>query len=282
MAASLDTIPEGVAALAAIVSPKLVEKHIRHNRLVAAAWSILQDDEEVNTLLRMANINAVVRLLYNDHGPVHARIVAGSALEIMDILLEAGVKPSSLEHGTVSSIDEAKLIVLLGAYLHDIGNAIHRSHHEFAGAIISLGILDRLLPKILGIEDGRRIGFIKYEVAHAIYATAQNVPALTVEASIVKVADATDMAEGRARYPYKKGKTNMHALSALAIKRVELDKGEERPLRINVYMTERAGYFQLEQVLIPKVKTSMLTGMIEIQPIVINNGREEKQAIIKP
>ncbi len=266
----------------AIVSPKLIEKHIEHNELVARAWSILQDDEEVNMLLRMANINAVVRLLYNDHGPVHARIVAGSALEIMDILLDAGIKPSGLEHGTLESIDEARLVVLLGAYLHDIGNAVHRVNHEFAGAIISLGILDRILPRILGTSDKRKIGFIKYEVAHAIYSTAQNVNALTMEASIVKVADATDMAEGRARYPYKKGKTNMHALSALAIKRVEIDRGEEKPLRLNVYMTERAGYFQLEQVLIPKVKTSMLSGMIEIQPVVIVNGREEKQAIIKP
>ena len=266
----------------AVVSPKLIEKHLKQSTLVARAWSILQDDEEINTLLRMANINAVVRLLYNDHGPVHARIVAGSALEIMDILLQSGIEPSGLRHGTLESIDEAKLVVLLGAYLHDIGNAIHRSNHEFAGALMSLNILDRLLPQILEENDKKKIGFIKYEVAHAIYSTAQTVEALTIEASIVKVADATDMAEGRARYPYRKGKTNMHALSALAIKRVELDRGEEKPLRINVYMTERAGYFQLEQVLIPKIKTSMLKGRIEIQPIVVSNNKQEKQNIIKP
>jgi len=248
------------------VSPDLIKKHVESNNLLGRAWETLTADEEVKDLLRMSNINAVQRLLYNDHGPVHATIVAGSALEIMDILLSQGLSPTGIVNGTVGSVDEAKLIVLLAAYLHDIGNAIHRSDHEMVGACIAKGILDRLLPEILG-PSHPRINTIKYEVLHAIHSTSMDVEALTLEASIVKVADATDMAEGRARFPYKRGKADIHALSALAVKSVELGPGEKRPLRITVKMDDTAGFFQIERVLMPKVLTSKMVGHVEIIPV---------------
>ncbi|MCE4620863.1 MAG: HD domain-containing protein [Desulfurococcales archaeon] len=248
------------------MSPDLIKKHVESNDLIGRAWEVLTSDAEVRDLLRMSNINAVQRLLYNDHGPVHATIVAGSALEIMDILLSQGLNPTSLAHGTAGSVDEAKLIVLAAAYLHDIGNAIHRADHELVGACIAKGILDRLLPEILGAEHPR-INTIKYEILHAIHSTSMDVQALTLEASIVKVADATDMAEGRARFPYRKGKADIHALSALAVKSVELSPGEKRPLRITVRMDDTAGFFQIERVLMPKVMTSKMTGHVEIIPV---------------
>lgn len=260
------------------VDPKLVEAHVRRSKLLEALWKRLTADEEVDALLRMANINTVARLLYNDHGPMHARIVSGSALEIADILFRAGILPTSVEQGTAADLEEARLIILAAAYLHDIGNALHRDNHEFAGSLMAVRILDRILPEMLPKEPLRRIKMLEMEVAHAIYATHPAVQALTMEASIVKVADATDMAEGRARYPYMRGKSDIHAISALSIKKVELSEGEERPLRISIYMNDRAGYFQVERILLPKAETSLLKSYLEIEPVV--DGHREK--LIKP
>lgn len=263
----------------ALVSPRLVEKHISRSELLKKAWKILSGDHEVQSLLRLSNINAVKRLLYNDHGPVHASIVVGSALEIFEILIHQGYKPSSISDGTVNDIDESKLIVLLGAYLHDIGNSVHRKNHELIGACLARDLLKRILPKILQKSFYETLGIVS-EVMHTIYATAMDIEALTLEASIVKVADATDMAEGRARLPYRKGKTDIHALSALAIKNVEILQGERRSLRIVVTMDGTAGFFQIEQVMIPKIRTSKLKGMIEILPVLLTHQKHKELSMI--
>ena len=262
-----------------LVSPRLVEKYVTRSELLNRAWKVLTEDKEIQGLLRFSNVNAVKRLLYNDHGPVHAAIVAGSALEIFELLLHQGYEPSSMADGTVNDIDEARLIVLLGAYLHDIGNAVHRRNHELIGVCLASNLLRRILPKILKKDFEEALG-IALEVMHAIYATAMDVEALTLEASIVKVADATDMAEGRARLPYRKGKSDIHALSALAIKSVEILPGEKKPLRIMVVMDGTAGFFQIEEVMLPKIKTSKLRGMIEILPILLSHQKSKELGII--
>jgi len=257
----------------AVVGSQLVHKHVSKSPLLSRAWRTITRDVEVQELLRMANVNAVERLLYNDHGPVHAGIVAGSALEIYELLRAHGLRPSSLIHKTVETEDQARLIILLAAYLHDIGNSVHRDNHELIGALQASTLLSRLLPTIIGPEK-ERLGYrIRSEVMHAIYATSMHVQALTLEASIVKVADATDMAEGRARLPYNKGKEDIHALSALSIKSVEIVKGESRPVRIVVHMTDLAGMFQIEKVLLPKIKTSLIKEYIEIVPLIEKNGK---------
>ncbi len=265
----------------AVVSPDLVHKHVSKSPVLSRAWKIITRDPEIQELLRMANVNAVERLLYNDHGPVHAAIVAGSALEIYRILRAHGLRPSSLIHRVVDSEDHAKLIILLGAYLHDIGNAVHRINHELIGAMLASSILSRILPEIVGYENTRLAHRIRMEVMQAIYATATDVQALTLEASIVKVADATDMAEGRARLPYNRGKEDIHALSALSIKRVEIREGEQRPLLLVVRMSDLAGMFQIEKVLLPKIMTSLIKEYIEIIPE-LEDGRARSLKPIIP
>ncbi len=247
-----------------VVNPELVVKHISKSKLLIKAYEVLESDDEIQELIKMANVMAVSRLKYNDHGIVHSRIVSGSALEIFDRLIKAGIEPTTLRDNTVRSIDEAKLVVLLASYLHDIGNAIHRVDHEFTGALLSKDILDRILPNILGNVEKRRLVAIRQEVMHAIYATEMNTQALTVEAGVVKVADGTDMAEGRARIPYKLGKLDMHAVSALSIKKVIISSGEDVPTRIDVIMNDFAGLFQIEAVLRPKIVTSGLGKYIEV------------------
>lgn len=263
------------------MSPRLVDSKVRDSDLLSRAWGVLRGDDEIQELLKMSNVMTVGRLLYNDHGPVHAAIVAGSSLEIMDLLVDNGVTPTTLLDGTVDSMEEARLVVLLGAYLHDIGNSIHRDNHELMGALMADSILDRILPKLMDL-DPRKLVRIKSEVKHIIYSTAPGVQALTIEAGIVKVADATDMAEGRARIPYIKGKMDMHALSALSIKSVEIKPGSTRPVRIEVRMTSYAGFFQLERVLLPKARTTTIDEYIEIIPVIQSGEGEKVLAPIYP
>lgn len=265
----------------AVVNPRLIEKHLASSPLLSKAWSILVNDREVNALLHMSNVNAVSRLLYNDHGPVHAKIVAGSALEIFNLLVSNGIKPSTIKDGTVDTLDEAKLIVMLGAYLHDIGNSVHRANHELVGALLAKDILYRILPQVLSEDLHGRMYNIVAEVMHAIYSTAMDVHALTIEAGAVKVADGTDMAEGRARYPYRKGKLDIHALSALAIKKVEIGRGNDRPVRITVYMTDKAGFFQIEKIMKPKLETTPLKSLVEIQPVIMDSGEYKPMPLLK-
>ena len=224
-----------------VVSPHLIYKHLRKPHL-RKVFNFLENDVETQTYLQMANVMAVERLRYNDHGPVHSRITSGSDLEIFEILSRR-FTPTTVRDG-VCSLEDAKVAVLCGAYLHDIGNAIHRDAHHMHGCIIASPILDRLLSKVC--PTNRELALrLKSEILHCIFSHDENVKCLSIEAGSVKVADGTDMAEGRARIPYRMGDVDIHSLSALAIRRVEILEGENRPVRILVNMDNPAGVFQI-------------------------------------
>ncbi len=254
-----------------VVSPKLVNELVKPFPKLSKLYTLLEHDREVQAYLTMANVMATKRLLYNDHGPVHARIVAGSALEMYRILVEEfeAVEPTIVRDG-VGDVEDSKLAVLVGAYLHDIGNSVHRIDHFIHGEILADSILRRLLPEVYGNDP--KWYMIKQEILHIIYSHNEEVPCLSVEAGIVKVADGTDMAEGRARVPYRHGKIDIHAVSALSIKRVEIEEGtRERPVRIIVDMSNEAGVFQVQVVLGKKIATSGLADKIQVEMLL--NGR---------
>lgn len=122
-----------------------------------------------------------------------------------------------------------------------------------------------MLPAIY--EDPKKARDVKFEILHTIFAHDEEVVALSLEAGIVKVADGLDMAEGRARIPYKKGKLDIHAFSALAIKTVEILEGGKRPIKVIVDMENEAGIFQVEEVLGRKIRTSGIGRLIEIEAL---------------
>jgi len=115
---------------------------------------------------------------------------------------------------------------------------------------------------------------IRQEILHCIFAHDEDVNCLSTEAGIAKVADGTDMAEGRARIPYKLGKVDIHSMSAMAVKKVELEEGNDRPVTVNIHMTNPAGMFQIEEVLMRKIKTSGIEDYIQV--IALINGKELK------
>ncbi|MCS7117117.1 MAG: phosphohydrolase [Nitrososphaerota archaeon] len=253
-----------------LVSPNLIYSHLKEPN-IEKVFNLLESDVEVQTYLRMSNCMAVDRLGYNDHGPVHSRIASGSALEIFRILSRRFV-PTTVKDG-ICDMEGAAIIVLCGTYLHDIGNAIHRVAHHIHGCNITNPILDRILSKVYP-NDRVLITRMKSEILHCIFSHDERVKCLSMEAGISKVADGTDMAEGRARIPYRSGKVDIHSLSALSIKSVEIQEGSNIPVKILVNMDNPAGVFQIEEVLQKKVATSGIDRWIEI--IALKNGEEIK------
>ncbi len=252
-----------------IVNAKLLEVILPSNELLVRAYRLVTGDFEVQTLWLMSNIMAVNRLKYNDHGPVHAHIVAGTALYLYQLLRSRGIESTLLRDGVVENEAHTWLVPLLGGLLHDIGNSVHRHMHEAIGSLLAKPIIDRVLEKLIE-EPAIRVR-IRQEIMHSIHCTSYDVECLTIEAGCVKVADGLDMAEGRARVPYKLGGVTIHSISALSIKRVEIIPSDKKPVRVNVYMSERAGIFQVDEVFMPKLNTTPLKNLIEVYVLVENN-----------
>ncbi len=249
-----------------VIGPSLLKEFTKNNPWLRKAYEVIASDIEVRELWFMSNVMAVKRLKYNDHGPVHAEIAAGAALQLYKQLLDYGVESSLIADGVISDRGVAWLIPLYGGLLHDIGNSIHRDLHEKLGALLAKPILDRVLREL--IDDPAILVRVRQEIMHSIHCTAYDTPCLTVEAGCVSVGDGLDMAEGRARVPYRLGQVNIHSVSALSIKRVEVVDGDKTPIRINVYMDELAGVFQVDEVLMPKLEKTPLRDFIEIAVIV--------------
>lgn len=255
------------------VSLNLIHSHLNEPK-VEQMFRLLENDLEIQSTLRMSNVMAVERLKYNDHGPVHSKIASGSALEIFDLLTQK-VTPTTVKN-RICSLEDAKVIVLCGSYLHDLGNSIHRVDHHIHGCIIANPILDRLLKKVYP-EDTALAVRLKSEILHSIFSHDEEVECLSVEAGAAKIADGTDMARGRARIPYRTGKVDIHSLSALSITKVEIEKGRNKPVQILVNMNNPAGVFQIEEVLEKKMKTSGIQDLVDV--IALEKGIEIRRTI---
>jgi len=233
----------------------------------------LESHKEIQTLLTMSNVTAVNRLGYNDHGPTHVKIVANSALLMLRIINEYGLHSSLQEN--YNSFDltdqDAELVVVLGSYLHDIGHAVHRAGHELVGTLLAKPIIEQVLTGLYSDEQGI---IMVFEILHAIYSHEPNIIPLTIEAGIVKVADALDMEKGRARAPYTAGSVNIHSLSALGIENVEITKGVKRPLKIKIHMSNTAGIFQADDLLGEKLRTSGIAEYFEVEIYLLRDGKE--------
>ncbi len=224
-------------------------------------WNILKNDPEVNACWDMANYLAVAKLNYNDHGEVHAKIVAANALKMLKILLEHNILPDIIKE-RAGDEDDAFLVVLAGALLHDIGNQVHREHHNVHGVYLAIPLLNRLLPLIYGNTE--KMYEIRGHILHTIYSHEAEVKDLTIEAALVGIADGTDMTKGRGRLAFDSGNVNIHTVSALSIENVKIVKGAEKPVRILIEMNNSAGVFQVQETLAKKISGSPLEPYVEV------------------
>jgi metal-dependent HD superfamily phosphatase/phosphodiesterase len=156
---------------------------------------------------------------------------------------------------------DAEVVVAAAALLHDTGMSIHRKDHEAYSLFLAAAKLDELLAASYS-EPERSI--VASEALHAIIAHRRRGEPITLEAGVVRVADALDMAEGRSRLPFERGRPNIHSLSAVAIEKVTIERGEEKAIRIEIAMNNSAGLFQVDELLATKLRGSGLEDHVEV------------------
>jgi metal-dependent HD superfamily phosphatase/phosphodiesterase len=244
---------------------------IRENEKLQKVLDIVDDDIKIQTLWRCSNVLAVDRLGYNDHGPIHVKIVANGALKMLRLLVQNGIKPSIVEDYAMS-VEDAEIVVILSSIMHDLGMAYDRDSHSVYSVSLARDILDGYLPKVYDSEEAT---IVSSEILHAIISHhAPNRP-LTVEAGVVKIADALDMEKGRARVPYEAGRMSIHSVSAISIESVKIEEGADEPINIQIDMSNPAGIFQVDNLLGAKIKGSGLEDYIHVKAR-IKEGEEVK------
>lgn len=247
----------------------------RANHKVAKLIERINADEELYALWLAANVNAMERLGMTDHGPVHVKIVMNIAVKLLRMLTEHGVEPGVVHNYGMGS-EEAEVVVLLAALMHDVGMSIHRKDHEGFSLFVAQPKIKELLD---GIYDVRTATILRSEILHAIIGHRSGGRPLTLEAGIVRVADALDMAKGRSRISMRMEATMMsiHSISAAAIEAVHIDRGEVKPVRIRVEMSNSAGIFQLDQLFREKLAGSGLEPYVEVEAQI--EGEAEKRLV---
>lgn len=246
---------------------------VGRNAILMKALEAINNSEEIYALWEMTNNTAMKRLGWSDHGPVHFRIVANSSLRICRILAKYGIEMGIVRDFSLTP-DHAELVVVLGAIFHDLGMSINREGHEEYSLFIGMEVMNQ----VLSFLPVREKIIVRGEVQHAIINHRDDGKPMTVEAGIVRIADALDMTAGRARIPFESGSVNIHSLSESAIKSVEiLDGGKETPVNINIYMTNSAGLFSVDELLKQKLVGSGLEKYMIIKAYV--EGESEKKLI---
>ncbi|GAH19623.1 unnamed protein product [marine sediment metagenome] len=232
----------------------------------ALAASLVFNDQEAQALQNYANVVSIKRLGFNDHGPVHMRKTAQNALIMFDILSKAGIK-FNLEEEKIGTEEESKVAVLISSLLHDIGMSIGRDNHEFLGVVLAMPIIERTLTKIYD-KDIEKKTIIRSLIIECISGHMATQTIYSLEAGLVSIGDGCDMEKGRARIIFLLSRTpqvgDIHKYSANSIQNVEIVKGEEKPIRIIVEMTESVGFFQIEEVLFPKILSNPVKPHIEL------------------
>jgi metal-dependent HD superfamily phosphatase/phosphodiesterase len=232
----------------------------RGNRKLRTVIERANSDLQLKGWWHAANVNAVARMEINDHSWVHVQIVANIALKLLRQLFKHGVEPSLVRDYGLER-DDAEVIVLLGAFLHCVGMAIHRDGHEdfslFLGEPKSRDLL-------AGLYDEPDLTVIVSEVLHEITSHRDYGRPLTLEAGIIRVADALDMAKGRSRIPFERGRVSIHSLSAAAIDDVVIKDGEDRPILIEILMNNSSGIYQVDGLLKAKLRGSGLEPYVEV------------------
>src|SRR4051812_3595799 len=231
----------------------------RGNRKLEGLLEAANADMQLKSWWHVAQVNAH-RLGMSDHSWVHIQIVVNIALRLLRLLVRRGVEPGLVKDYGMDARD-SEVVVALASLLHCVGMSIHRTDHETYSLFLAADKLDSLLA---GIYDEPERSVVAAEAMHAIIAHRRRGDPLTLEAGIVRVADALDMAKGRSRVPFEAGRTNIHSLSAAAIEEVTIEPGEQKAVRIEIDMNNSSGIFQVDELLATKLRGSGLEEHVEV------------------
>jgi hypothetical protein len=139
--------------------------------------------------------------------------------------------------------------------------SIHRADHEQYSLFLAA---DRMPLLLEGIYDEPELTVVMSEALHAVIGHRRRGDPVTVEAGIVRVADALDMASGRSRIPFETRRPNIHSISAAAIDAVRIEPGEEKAVRVEIEMNNSSGLFQVDELLATKLRGSGIEEHIEV------------------
>ncbi len=229
---------------------------------------ILVSDEEIQEIQDYANTVSIVRLGFNDHGPVHMRTVCKNALQMLKILYQANIR-TSLEVEQSGTFLDSVSAVAMASFMHDFGMTIGRQDHELYSGILAYDVVNRILEKLLpGKSDLRRKVTIRSLALEGIIGHMGGRKIHSLEAGLIQIADGCDMTKGRARIPMELNRSpsigDIHKYSANSIEKVQILTGEEKPIRIEVNMSADVGFFQIEEVLLHKINSSPAKSLVEL------------------
>jgi metal-dependent HD superfamily phosphatase/phosphodiesterase len=232
----------------------------RGNRKLRRLLENVEADEQLKAWWHVANVNAVLRLQINDHSWVHIQIVTNIALKLLRQLAKHGVTPSVVADYRLST-DDAEVVVVLAALLHDVGMSVHREGHEDFSLFLAEPKIRELLADVY---DEPELTVIVSEALQAIISHRADGQPLALEAGVLRVADALDMAKGRSRIPFERGRVSIHSLSAAAIDEVRIGDGQTRPVMVEILMNNSSGIYQVDGLLKAKLRGSGLEPYIEV------------------
>jgi metal-dependent HD superfamily phosphatase/phosphodiesterase len=233
---------------------------VRANRKLRRVIDLVNEDRQLKGWWHVSNVNAVVRLQINDHSWVHIQIVANIALKLLRQLVKHGVEPSVVKDYGMAA-EDAEVVVVLAALTHCVGMSVHRRGHEDWSLFLAEPKLRELLD---GVYEDPDLTVIVSEVLQSITSHRADGEPLSLEAGILRVADALDMAKGRSRIPFERGQVTMHSLSAAAIDEVRIEDGDTKPVTIEILMNNSSGIYQVDGLLKAKLAGSGLEPYVEV------------------
>ena len=225
------------------VGPARVRAPTRGNRRLEALLDGVNADAELRGWWHMAQVTSE-RLGMSDHSWVHVQIVLNIGLRLLRLLAKAGVEPAMV------------------------------TDHEAYSLFLAAPKLRQLLE---GVYEEPERTVVVSEALHSIIGHRRRGEPYTLEAGVVRVADALDMAHGRSRVPVESGRLGIHALSAAAIDEVAIEAGADRPVRIEIKMNNSAGVFQVDDLLATKLRGTPLESHLEVVATI--EGETEKRLL---
>jgi uncharacterized protein len=231
----------------------------RGNRKLAALIKAVNEDDQLKAWWHVGATTSA-RLGMSDHSWVHIQIVTNIALRLARLLFRRGVMPAMVaDHGMTEH--DAEVVIAAAALFHDTGLSIHRKDHEAYSLFLTA---DKLPGLLAGSYEEPERSVVVAEAMHAVISHRSKGDPLTIEGTIVRVADALDMAQGRSRVPFEGGHRNIHSLSAYAIDEVKISPGDDTAVRIEIAMNNSAGLFQVDEGLGTKLRGTPLAEHIEV------------------
>ena len=251
-------------------SPKEVALDTRILELVPADLRAVTEqllhDPEIQALQDYANVVSIKRLGYNDHGPVHMRKVVKNAVKMARLLHDAGI-PLTFEAEGLGSYNDSVFALIMAGLLHDVGMTVTRQDHENYSALLGRPIIDRFSALHAPNDIPRQVA-LRSLIIECIVGHMAIIRINSLEAGLILVADGCDMEKGRARIPMLLNTEarvgDIHKYSSAAVDRIRIERGALKPIGIHIEMSASVGFFQVEEVLFPKLNMSPAKPYLEV------------------